>query len=222
MDVEHGGVDLQRRGGGADGGDAGPGGEALEVAGQRLTEADDGRDLCRAVDEGDVLARLGEQGEVLGELTPLERHVAGADLGRHDVQLRRFVQQGRALAQILEGAGAALPGAEVERLGDAPAGREAERPAFVQEDIVVLGQSGHQDRPRRLRERPLHQLARQTGDTGGDVDLRAVRRELMQEGRAGETHARAGEQVQGAIDDQVLLSAAQPRRVCLHPEALLP
>ena len=176
----------------------------------------DGVDLAGAVDEGHVLARLGEQREVLGELALLERHVGRADLRPHDVELRQLVDQRRALAQVLQRAGAALAGAEVERLGDAAAGREVEGLALVQQHVVGLGEAGHQDAPRALAGRPLHQLARQARDAGGVVDLGAALREQRQDRGAGEAHAHAAEQLDRLVDDRALLGFAQPRRVCFH------
>jgi hypothetical protein len=216
VDVEDAAVDLQWGGGGAHRGDARAGAEALQVARQRLAEAYDRLDLGRAVDEGDVLARLGEQREVLRELPLLERHVGCADLRPHDVEVRQLVVQGCSLAYVLQGAGAALTGAEVERLGNAAARREVERLAVGEQDVVRLGEAGHEDVSRALRERPLDQLAGQARDARGIVYRRASGRELRQDDGAGEPHAHAGQQLHRLVDDPGLLVIAQPRRARLH------
>ena len=193
-------------------------------ASQRRTTASTSRG---AVDERDVLARLGEQREVLDELALLERHVRRADLRPHDVELRQLVVERGGLAQVLQRAGAAHAGAEVERLGDAAAGREVEGLALVQEDVVGLGEAGEQDAARALRERPLDELARKAGDARRLVHSRAARGELGQNGRAGEAHAHAGEQLHRLVGDrsfsaslsQVVRAfiAAFPRRCRVAP-----
>ena len=96
-------------------------------------------DFARAVDERHVPGGLGEQREVLHELTTLERHVGGAHLRPHEVELRQFVHQRRALTQVAESARPAIAGAVVHRLGDAAARSEVERFAFAEKNDVVRG-----------------------------------------------------------------------------------
>ena len=216
VDVQGAAVHLQRRGGSDHRRDARPGAEALEVAGERLADAQHGVHFSRAVHEGHVLGGLGEHGEVLGELALLERHVGRADLRPHDVELRQLVHERRALAQVLQRAGAALAGAEVEGLGDTAAGHEVEGLALGQQHVVGLGEAGHQDVPRALAGRPLDQLAGEAGDAGGVVYLGAALLQQRQDRGAGEAHAHAAEQLDRLVDDSPLLGFAQPGRVCLH------
>ena len=216
VDVERGAVDLQRRGRRAHGRKARPRGEALEVAAEQLADAHHGVDLCRAVDERDVLRGLGEHGEVLEQLTAIEGKVGGADLGPHEVELGQLVVQGGAVAHVLQRAGAAHPGAKIERLRDAAARAEADRLARTEHDVVGRRRTGHHERARAAGQRPFDQLARQADDAGALVDPGAALGQQGQHARAGEAHAGVREELEGLVGDAALLVAREPRRVCLH------
>ena len=108
---------------------------------ERLADAADGVDLAGAVDEGHVLGRLGEQREVLRRARAARAGTSDALTCVHMMSSsRQLVHERRALAQVLQRAGAPHAGAEVERLGDAAAGREVEGLALVQQHVVLRGE----------------------------------------------------------------------------------
>ena len=138
----------------------------------------DGLRVVRRIDERDVLARLGEQREVLDQLALFQGHVRRRHLRPHHVELGKLVVEPRRLAEILQRARAAHAGAEVQRLGDAPAGREVERLTVVEDDVVLRRRAGEQHPPRALGKRPLDELARQARDARALVHLRAPGRQF--------------------------------------------